>query len=683
MTRVRVAALVCLLASVALPSFEGAFADFSTETLVSAGDGEALDPACAVDFVDNVLVTFVEDGEVQFYVGPHFSGGGLALTDNGLTHSRPSVHASPAAAITFIYAEESAAGELDVFQLVNSLGTFQPEENLSDSADADFDPEISSATSTTRNVVWTREETTGDRTVQVSLDLAAAIELDAGEQPSVSTDSEGGVHVVYARSGDIYYRFYDGVGFGAEVTVSDDAASEGMPRVSADIDGEPHVVFERGGEVYYAVGEGTDSFSDPVLVSGTATDAAAPSVIAVGELVGVLVYEADGDLWLTSVVGGDFVTAAENITSTDGVESSAAFGVDSHGFVHVVYLRDGDIYYRNDAPAPEPAVEVSESIGEAPFTVAFTYVGEGGPVTSIAWDFGDGNEGNGELAEHTFEVEGTYDVTVTAVGPGGVVESVFEALIEVTPPRNFFRVPTVRAFSGQPNVVIPVLGSHLDDAQGYQVAGAFDTTQLSLDAILTETTVVDVLEPEFFVPSITASGTEGYFTVGLVIDTLPPFDGRTLAAGVEQRLLNLDFSVNFTAPSPSTAVVDLRNDIGSPVIVNIFTIDGASQVPALEDGAIEIIPFILPLPPLFLRGDANDDGLLSLIDALDTLQYIFNDGPEPACLDGADTNDDGLLSISDSVVLLTFLFVNGPVPPYPYPSPGLDPTDDDDFGCGG
>ena len=81
--------------------------------------------------------------------------------------------------------------------------------------------------------------------------------------------------------------------------------------------------------------------------------------------------------------------------------------------------------------------------------------------------------------------------------------------------------------------------------------------------------------------------------------------------------------------------------------------------------------------PRFLRGDANSDCTLNLTDPTFTLNFLFLEGPTPACLDAADADDTGDVVITDAVYVLTYLFLEGPEPPAPGPTvAGSDPTDD-------
>ncbi len=80
--------------------------------------------------------------------------------------------------------------------------------------------------------------------------------------------------------------------------------------------------------------------------------------------------------------------------------------------------------------------------------------------------------------------------------------------------------------------------------------------------------------------------------------------------------------------------------------------------------------------PLFIRGDANQDGALNLADAVSILTYLFAEGAMN-CPDAGDVNDDGAENIADAVFILTYLFANGEKPSAPFDTCGEDPTDDE------
>ncbi|MCI0651770.1 MAG: hypothetical protein L0Z55_07790 [Planctomycetes bacterium] len=86
--------------------------------------------------------------------------------------------------------------------------------------------------------------------------------------------------------------------------------------------------------------------------------------------------------------------------------------------------------------------------------------------------------------------------------------------------------------------------------------------------------------------------------------------------------------------------------------------------------------------PTFLRGDANGDGAIGLVDAIVALTYLFASGAPPACLDAVDADDSGTLALIDPLRVLSYLFVEGVPPAPPFPEEGADPTGDA-LGCEG
>ena len=86
--------------------------------------------------------------------------------------------------------------------------------------------------------------------------------------------------------------------------------------------------------------------------------------------------------------------------------------------------------------------------------------------------------------------------------------------------------------------------------------------------------------------------------------------------------------------------------------------------------------------PRFLRGDCDDDGRITLTDAICTLNWLFLSGTQPGCI--AVTNADGAgdVGITDPIYLLTHLFLGGPALPKPYPECGTSTNESDQaLGC--
>ena len=69
-------------------------------------------------------------------------------------------------------------------------------------------------------------------------------------------------------------------------------------------------------------------------------------------------------------------------------------------------------------PAPVASFTASRLIGDAPLAVDFTDASSG-EITSRQWDFGDGGSSKEASPSHTYDVAGSYTVTLTVSGPGG------------------------------------------------------------------------------------------------------------------------------------------------------------------------------------------------------------------------------------------------------------------------
>jgi len=112
--------------------------------------------------------------------------------------------------------------------------------------------------------------------------------------------------------------------------------------------------------------------------------------------------------------------------------------------------------------------------------------------------------------------------------------------------------------------------------------------------------------------------------------------------------------------------------------------DGVCDTPYHIPGGTNYDGYPLVWPgqsELFIRGDYDDSGSLTMRDALELLLSLFQQPGAvlPHCEDAADYNDDGSIMVNDALTCLLWLF-NQPrgVPPAPPGlSCGVDPTKDD------
>ena len=86
---------------------------------------------------------------------------------------------------------------------------------------------------------------------------------------------------------------------------------------------------------------------------------------------------------------------------------------------------------------------------------------------------------------------------------------------------------------------------------------------------------------------------------------------------------------------------------------------------------------IIDIEGKFIRGDADESGVVDLSDAIFILNWLFLGKEGPECWDRADANDDGLIDISDPVAILLYLFKGQNPIPDPYTEAGTDTTADE------
>lgn len=199
-------------------------------------------------------------------------------------------------------------------------------------------------------------------------------------------------------------------------------------------------------------------------------------------------------------------------------------------------------------------------------------------------------------------------------------------------------------------------------------------------------------------------GTETLELGGTVFSLTSPFflplgdwefpcnDNTTIGAG-EYLVLFLDgdmddpddLHVSF-APDPTEDLVLVYGN-------EFFTVDADDNIPDLSfgrnpDGGSDIVLLLTPTPgaansdpffppdAMFIRGDANEDGVVDMADIDELTVLVFDPSQQGPCPDRLDTNDDGEIGVIDITFLSTALAMTSPLPA-PFPDPGFDPTADD------
>jgi parallel beta-helix repeat protein len=120
----------------------------------------------------------------------------------------------------------------------------------------------------------------------------------------------------------------------------------------------------------------------------------------------------------------------------------------------------------------------------------------------------------------------------------------------------------------------------------------------------------------------------------------------------DQTDINGNISADPLFENPSAG--DYHLTAGSPCI-------DAGDPHLIDMGAFEFMEFV--------RGDANDDGEITIEDAIFLLNYLFKQGSAPYPLDAGDANSDSEVDLADVVYLLNYLFGDGPPPAEGVPGP--------------
>lgn len=190
----------------------------------------------------------------------------------------------------------------------------------------------------------------------------------------------------------------------------------------------------------------------------------------------------------------------------------------------------------------------------------------------------------------------------------------------------------------------------------------------------------------------TVDGDACEFTLGVLIDAVPPFDGRALPSTSRfRKLFSIDFEIEDDATCGQCLWIKFMDGLtgtgGIPPVRNLVSIDFQSRSPETINCSVCVDAD----SPKFIRGDCNfsNRGNLSvdIADAAAAVGYIFLTGNakfNAPCDDACDANDDGRLDAADVVFILHYLFIpRSPRPPAPGPtSAGSDPTQDN-LGCNG
>lgn len=523
---------------------------------------------------------------------------------------------------------------------------------------------------------WERYDDRGETVIQLAGMRGEIAGLGRGERPDLVVDSGGNLHVFFLRDGIIHYTS-DASSAQPRTFPEPEPIAGGIPAPHSS----PRAMLAGGSNIYLAFSAGgglqlanniTGNFEETRLIdTGNATS---PSLDFdnTGSL--ALSYQKNGAIYYVS---GNPEDPGLPVRIFSGEESNLApmISTDTFGNHSVIFGQEDTLLMTTDALPPVAAFSITQLAGIAPLEVQMRDE-SAGDVTAWLWALGDGDSSVLQNPVHTYQEPGEYPVSLTVIGPGGRSVSTVEQVVQVNESGNRMWVADVRVYPGLEAVYIPVEVTHDVPVQAIQVAATFDPGFIEVTGVDFLLTNLRLLSPELLAFNISNNPKRPYVTSGIIFDIEPPYDGRTLPPGENQRLLNIIADISPLAPVEGSTVVRLANGVGEPPLENILTVNSMTVLPRLEKAGTVFFSAPEMSTAAFVRGDANGNQLVNISDPVVLLGYLFLGENPVACLDAADANDSGTINVADAAYSLNFLFRGGRIPPPPFPNPGLDPSED-------
>ncbi|MCK5438268.1 MAG: PKD domain-containing protein, partial [Desulfobulbaceae bacterium] len=227
-------------------------------------------------------------------------------------------------------------------------------------------------------------------------------------------------------------------------------------------------------------GENNAPVADGAYLAATEDTEAGGTLIADDHDGDSLIYSittngSKGQVTITNSSTGDYIY----------VPDSDATGIDSFSFK----ANDGNLDSNiasvtiNIAPvndAPVASASASTETGQAPLSVTFDAGASSdidGTISNYAWNFGDGEIGNGSVVEHIFELAGTYTIDLVITDDqGGVADTSVVVAVTAAPQVN--QSPTANVSpsvtSGEAPLDVNFDGTLSNDPDGNIASYAWD-----------------------------------------------------------------------------------------------------------------------------------------------------------------------------------------------------------------
>jgi gliding motility-associated-like protein len=138
-------------------------------------------------------------------------------------------------------------------------------------------------------------------------------------------------------------------------------------------------------------------------------------------------FYADGSFQSYATFSWSFGTNATPSSSTVQNPQDIIFSSSGMQYISLTVTENGCTETVTDCaeiyPLPLASFLIPEQSGCEPFTVLFSDNSTSGTPLAYYWDFGDGNTSNEANPLHTYEDDGTYDVSLTVISSNGCIDT--------------------------------------------------------------------------------------------------------------------------------------------------------------------------------------------------------------------------------------------------------------------
>ena len=287
---------------------------------------------------------------------------------------------------------------------------------------------------------------------------------------------------------------------------------------------------------------------------------------------------------------------------------------------------------------------VDTSVGNAPLTVQFTS-NSSLPVFAYNWDFGDGGSSQLENPSYEYKDPGTYDVTLTTLTNYGNIDN--QQLGLITLYGDTLTIGTDSAFAGEKLVI-------------------------SIELVNTQS-LSSLLIPfkyggssDFRFDSVSLGSRTSYFekvrSVGIDVNnnrygfliTADDGGGSPPLAPGRGDILKIHLSIDSLSLGGIGATIDTTSFLSNKL--QLYTAS-TSYTPIVFAGSMSSKEII--------RGDANYDAKISILDLTFLIDFIWRGGEGSVTVQSSDMNFDKKIDTKDITYLVDFIFRGGPAPPTP------------------